>query len=129
MRKEDSVSKLKLLLKMLDSQIKLDSGGRDSNSGMKEGVNMVRNTRMQEGVNMERSTKKPEDRMRHRSLSGSRQTLNFGPENINNDNEIEYNVAMALRKRMLPSRALGSYQSIARKKGRASSLLLFFHQH
>ena len=43
---------------------------------------------------MGRNTKKTEDRMRHRSLSGSRQTLNFGPENINNDHEIEYNVAI-----------------------------------
>ena len=43
---------------------------------------------------MERNTKKSEDRMRHRSLSGSRQTLNFVPENINNNHEIEYNVAI-----------------------------------
>ena len=47
MRKEDSVSKLKLLLKMLDSQIKLDSGGMVSKSGMREGVDMVRSNRMQ----------------------------------------------------------------------------------
>ena len=34
MRKEDLISKLKLLLKMLDIHINLDSGGMDSNSGM-----------------------------------------------------------------------------------------------
>ena len=79
MRSDDSVAKLRQLLKMLDSQIILDSG-------------------MQEGVNMERNTKKTEHRMRQRSLSRPEawQTLNFGPETTNGDFEDEESQACQL---------------------------------
>ena len=80
---EESVAKLRRLLKMLGSQVILDYGGINPESGM------------QEGVNIEENTKKPEDRKSQRSPTGpgtttsSRKTLNYGPQTINAENEEE----------------------------------------
>ena len=74
--REESVDKLRQLLRMLDSQIILDNGGT---FGMEEDA---------------KSVKKPgTSRKRHKSLTGSairlssRQTLNFDSDTNNNDEE------------------------------------------
>ena len=83
--RENSVEKLRQLLKMLDSQIVLDHGSIDSNSRMKQNTNVANISRIFEKPGTSGKT--------HRSLTesrtnlSSRPTLNFDSDSNNNDEE------------------------------------------